>query len=123
MDGTVYEDGRCHHELTWQIATETMRDCVRGPWDPRNRATRCPRIGRALTESLADAAADSVIVSRLDGAIRALAPAAMAAICVSIQARDLLPVLFAAQRRALLEYEHGDPDQRESHTLVSAALC
>ena len=44
----------------------------------------------------------------------------MANICISAQARDLLLALLAAQRRALLKYEDGDPDPRGSHTLVSA---
>ena len=28
------EHGRCHHELGWRIATETMRFCVLSAWDP-----------------------------------------------------------------------------------------
>ena len=70
--------------------------------------------------SLVSTADDSIRVSQLDAAIRALAPAAMANICISAQARDLLLALLAAQRRALLKYEDGDPDPRGSHTLVSA---
>ena len=46
----------------------------------------------------------------------------MADCCASAQARDLLLALLAAQRRSLLHYEHqhGDPDTRGSHALVSA---
>ena len=62
-----------------------------------------------------------ILVSRLDAAIRALAPPAMANVCVSSQTRDLLLALLAAQRRSLLAYEHDrDPDSQGSHTLVSA---
>ena len=117
---TCTEHGRCHHELSWQIATETIRDCLRGPWDSETGHRGVLELDEPFTDAIADATADSIIVSRLDGAIRALAPAAMATICISARARNLLFVLFAAQRRALLEYEHGDPDERESHTLVTA---
>ena len=115
------KDGHCHHELGWWIATETMRFCVLGDWDPKIRRRSVLPLEEPVTESLASAAYDSILVSHLDAAIRALAPAAMADICVSSQARDLLLALLAAQRRSLLAREHGrDPDSRGSHTLVSA---
>ena len=114
------EHGRCPHELGWRIATETMRFCVLGAWDPETGRRSVLELKELLTESLASADDDSILVSRLDSAIRALAPAAMANICVSPQARNLLLALLAAQRRSLLNYEHGDPDDRGSHTLVSA---
>ena len=114
------EHGRCHHELGWQIVSEAMRRSVLGVWEPDSGQRSVVALKDPLTESLANAAADSIIVSRLDGAIRALAPAAIADICVSVQACDLLLALFAAQRRSLLGYEHGSPDERGTHTLVSA---
>ena len=114
------DHGRCHHELGWQITTESMRQCMRGGWDPDKPQRRLLRLEEPLIESLAAAPADSILVSRLDGAIRALAPAAIADICVSAQARDLLLALLAAQRRALLANERGVPDERDTHTLVSA---
>ena len=114
------EHGCCHHELGWRIATETMRFCVLGDWDPETGRRGVLSLEEPITESLAGADDESIFVSRLDAAIRALAPAAMASICVSPQARDLLLSLLAAQRRSLLAYEHdGDPDSRGSHTLVS----
>ena len=114
-------DGHCHHELGSWIATETMRICVLGAWDPETGRRSVLSLEEPVAESLAGVDPDSILVSRLDAAIRALAPAAMAGICVSSQARDLLLALLAAQRRSLLAYEHdGDPDSRGSHTLVSA---
>ncbi len=114
------ENGRCHHELGWRIATETMRNCVVGDWDrDAGRPITLP-LEEPFTESLARAADDSVIVSRLDAAIRALAPAAAANICIAPQAQELLSVLLSAQRRSLLACEHEVPDPRSSHTLVSA---
>lgn len=114
------EHGRCHHGLGWRIATETMRFCILGDWVHDTRRRSILALDEPFTESLASAADDSVLVSRLDAAIRALAPAAMADICVSRPARDLLVALLAAQRRSLLSYEHGNPDDRGSHALVSA---
>ena len=116
------KQGGCHHELGLQIATETMRYCVRGMWDGDTGQHGVVTLKEPLAASLAGAAADSILVSRLDGAIRALAPATMAGCCVSALARDLLLALLAAQRRSLLHYQHQhrDPDERESHTIVSA---
>ena len=98
-----------------------MRFCVLGDWDPETGRRRVLPLEEPITESIAGVNDDSIIVSRLDAAIRALAPAAMADVCVSAQARDLLLALLAAQRRSLLACEHdGDPDSRGTHTLVSA---
>ena len=115
------KDGHCHHELGGWIAAETMRCCVLGDWDPETGRRRVLPLEEPITESIAGVDDDSIIVSRLDAAIRALAPAAMADVCVSAQARDLLLALLAAQRRSLLACERDrDPDSRGSHTLVSA---
>ena len=73
-----------------------------------------------LADSLANTADNSILPSRLDASIRALAPAAVANICISRPAQELLTVLFTAQRRSLLTDEQGRMDHRGSHTLVSA---
>ena len=114
------EDGDCHHEAGLRIATETMRRCRLGG---RTRATGRRSIlalEEPITESLARANAHSILASRLDAAIRALAPAATAGICVSTRARDLLSTLLDAQRRSLLSHGRRDTDLRGAHTLVSA---
>ena len=114
------EDGRCHHEVGWRIATETMRHCVLGDWTPDTGQRSVLSLEEPVTESLANTDDDSILASRLDAAIRTLAPAAMANICVSPRARDLLLTLLAAQRRSLLSDEHDRMDDRGSHTLISA---
>ena len=73
-----------------------------------------------FTQSLSETDGRSILPFRLDAAIRALAPAAVANICVSTCATDLLVVLVAAQRRSLASHEHDDADHRGAHTLVSA---
>ena len=114
------EDGRCHHEVGLRLATETMRDCVLGGWSPDAGRRSVVALEDPVTESLANTDDDSIVAFRLDAAIRALAPAAMANICVSPRARDLLLTLLAAQRRSLLSHERHNTDPRGSHTLVSA---
>ena len=114
------QDGRCHHEIGLSLATGTLRDSVLGPW---NRDTGQPTfvgLEEPLTESLADADDASILTFRLDAAIRALAPAVSAKICVSPQARSLLSVLLTAQRRSLLRQEQHHADDRGSHSIVSA---
>ena len=114
------QDGRCHHEVGLRLATEAMRDCVLVDWDPDVGRRRVPALEEPVAESLANTDDDSILGFRLDAAIRALAPAAMANICISTRARDLLLTLLAAQQRSLLSREHDDTDPRGSHTLVSA---
>ena len=114
------ERGCCHHEVGLRLATETMRDCVLGSWDPDVERRSIVALKEPVTESLANTDDDSILSFRLDAAIRALAPAAMANICVSTRARVLLLALLAAQRRSLLSHEHDNMDNRGSHTLVSA---
>jgi len=112
-------DGGCHHEIAMQLTLEIMRDCTFGDWEPEAGRRQVVFLDDPVGQSLADAADDAIYFSRLDAAIRALAPAAMANLCVSPQARDLLTILLAAQRRSLLAYE-DDMDQRGTHALVSA---
>ena len=113
------QDGPCHHRVGWQIATETMRDCALGGWIPETGMRSVTVLDEPLTESLANTADDSILPSRLDASIRALAPAATANICVSTSARDFLTILLSAQRRSLLSHENN-MDQRGTHSLVSA---
>ena len=114
------EHGRCHHEVAWQIATETMRHCVFSGWDPAGKRRRVLTLKKPYAKSLSRVAGNSILTFRLDAAIRALAPAAVAGICVSVRARELLRTLLAAQRRSLLSGDHHDADPRGSHTLLSA---
>jgi len=114
------ENRGCHHEMGWRLATETMSDCVHGSWDPDTRRRSVVALKEPITQSLADSDDDSIIAFHLDAAIRALAPAAVANICVSERARVLLLALLAAQRRSLLSHERNEMDARGSHTLVSA---
>ena len=112
--------GRCHHEAGWRLATETMRHCALGPVDTETGRRPTFRLEDPLGESLAHVAANAVIVSRLDSATRALAPAAAAGACVSADARELLTTLLAVQWRSLLASEDPTPDERGTHSLVAA---
>lgn len=73
---------------------------------------------KEANEILAGATDDSILVDRLDGAIRALAPAVIADNCVSEHARELLMTLLSVQRRVLLT--HDDNYVRRGSTLISA---
>ena len=119
-DTSCAEASSCHHEVGLQIAMETMRDCVLGSWEPDIGRRRPVRLEEPLAQSMANAGKDSILPSRLDAAIRALAPASMADTCVSATARVSLLALLAAQRRSLLSGERDNRDHRGSHTLVSA---
>jgi hypothetical protein len=113
------EAGTCHHVTAMELAIETMRDCVLGPWDPETGRRQVVVLADPVAQSLTATADDAIYFSRLDAAIRALSQAAKADICVSAHARDLLEVLLAAHRRSLLAYDH-DMDSRGTHALVAA---
>ena len=97
-----------------------MRYCIFDGWDPGTKRRTVLALKKPYAKSLERVDDDSILAFRLDAAIRALAPAAVAGICVSARARDLLFALLAAQRRSLLSEDHYDADHRGSHTLVSA---
>ena len=109
----------CHHEVALKLALESMRDCGIGEWDPDIGRRRTLLLDNPVEASLAEMPDDAIYISRLDAAIRALAPAAVAHLCVSARARAVLDVALTAQRRSLLAYER-DMDQRGTHALVSA---
>ncbi|MFJ9776585.1 hypothetical protein ACIRVF_36015 [Kitasatospora sp. NPDC101157] len=113
-DGSV-----CHHETAFELAVETMRDCVLGDWDPETGRRKPVTLDYPIARSLAKVAADSIYVARLDGAIRALGPAAAAQSCVSARARELLDTVLATQRRSLLASE-DDLDRRGTRALIAA---
>ena len=114
------EEAPCHHEAAWRIATETLRDCVLGSWNRATGRRSVITLGEPFTQSLFETDSRSILPFRLDGAIRALAPAAVASICVSTRATDLLAVLLAVQQRSLASHGHDNADHRGAHTLVSA---
>ena len=113
------QEGPCHHQVGWQIVCETLRDCALGGWNPNVGRRVVVLLDEPLADSLGNTPDDSILPSRLDASIRALAPASTANICVSNSARDLLTALLAAQRRSLLSYE-DNLDHQGNHSLVSA---
>ena len=110
----------CHHNVGWQIATATMRDCALGGWNRDTGMRSIVVLDEPLAQSLADTPDDSIEPYRLDASIRTLAPAATANICVSTEARVLLWALLDAQMKSLLQHERNDLDHRGTHALVSA---
>ena len=114
------QNGSCHHQLGWEIAKATMRDCRLGDWDREMGMRSVVILGEPIAKSLKDTRDEAIQPFRLDAAIRALAPAAMAEICVSDVARELLMELLRAQRRALGHQDRYDLDQRGTHALVTA---
>lgn len=110
----------CHHEAGLEMVAESIRYCALGQVDQETGTRSAQRVEDPLGETIERLPDDAVMAARLDGAIRALAPAATAGICVSRSARELLCQLLAAQRRSLLSIDYWNPDDRGTHTLVAA---
>ena len=119
-DTPCVKRGKCHHEFGWQLAVESMRYCALSARNPNTMYRSVLTLAAPFTKSLDGLDSDSIILSRLDGAIRALARAATAKTCVSSQARDLLSALLSAQRRGLIDPKRRDRDPRGTHSVVSA---
>ena len=111
--------GPCHHEVALDVVLESMRDCAFGDWDPATGRAPHSAAYRSIETSLANTSDKAIYLSRLDAAIRALAPASAAHVCVSARARAVLDVVLAAHRRSLLAYKR-DMDSRGTHALVCA---
>jgi hypothetical protein len=109
----------CHHGTALHLAVETMRDCVFGRWNPDIGRRQIIMLADPVDRTLAHTADNQIHFSRLDAAIRALAPATRTHICVSGRARELLTVVLAAHRRSLLAYD-ADMDHRGTHALIAA---
>ena len=114
------EKGPCHHESAWRFVAHTLADCTLGPWDPSIQGHQIPPLAEPLEESLDHTSGERVIVSRLDAAIRALAPASTADICVSSRAHTLFSAALGAHQRSLLHYADRFVDDRGTHSLVVA---
>jgi hypothetical protein len=113
------KDGACHHGTAFQLAVETMRDCVFGQWNPETGRRQIVELAEPVDQTLAGTPDKDIYFPRLDAAIRALAPAAQADVCVSNRAWELLTVFLAAHRRSLLSYDR-DMDHRGTHALIAA---
>jgi hypothetical protein len=108
----------CHHEPALELVGETMRDAVFGAHDEQGYR-RPGFLEDPIGQSLAQASDDAIFVARLDAALRALAPAAVADICVSRRAEELLGVVLNAHRRGQLAHE-DNYDARGTSALHAA---
>lgn len=109
----------CHHITALDLICESMRDCTLGDWDTETGRRPILQLDDPIGEALGALADDAIYYFRLDAALRALAPAAVAEVCVSKEAADLFRVAVNAQRRSLLADER-DSDDRGTHALIAA---
>jgi hypothetical protein len=107
----------CHHKRGFELAIESMRDCVFGEWDGGRRQLKT--LPDPVVESLVAVPGEDIFVTKLDAAIRALGVAAVSDTCVAVEARQLLIGLLRAQQRGLLAHEENY-DERGSHALIAA---
>jgi len=114
--------GRCHHEIALGFLIESMRDSAIGKWDHESQRCRVVVLDDPIEQTLDATADNEVFFSRLDAAIRALAPASIAGMCVSARARQLLNHCLSAHRRSLLAHEYGMDDRGASALIAARAV-
>ncbi len=115
--------GRCHHQVAWNLVEATCQDCILGPWS--NAIHRRPNVQLQppVMASLAASEADCIIVRRLSAALRACGSAAISGACCKQDAQEALGVLLDAHRRGMLAREHGyHHDNSDSLIAARAAL-
>ena len=60
------KDGTCHHGTAFQLAVETIRDCVFGPWNPDTGRRQPIELADPVDRTLAGTADNEIYFSRLD---------------------------------------------------------
>jgi predicted DNA binding CopG/RHH family protein len=109
----------CHHEHALGLLEQSIRDCVLGEFDQQRQQPTVELLGGELPGALETVRLDRLLSERFDPAIRGLAGASTADVCVQARARTLLIALTDVQRRALAAHDQ-DFDQRGTHAMVSA---
>jgi hypothetical protein len=99
-------DGRCHHEVAFEIVGVSVRDCILGPWDNKRQERPIVPLEPPIIRSLAATEGD-IVVRRLSPALRALGSAAISNACCRDDAESALDILLAAHRRGMLAYKHA----------------
>jgi hypothetical protein len=112
-------EGKCHHQVAFEVVQASFRDCILGPWDNEGQKREIVPLKPPFVESLAKAQEDQILVDQLGPAIRALGSAGISEACCRQEARDALDVLLAAHRRGMLAYEHGYMHS-DSDSLIAA---
>ena len=112
-------DGRCHHEVAYNLVEASFHDCILGPWDNELQERQIVTLQPPVMASLAQVTNDRILVDQLGPAIRALGSAAIRDVCCRSAARDGLDTLLAAHRRGMLAYEHGYMHS-DSDSLIAA---
>jgi len=111
--------GRCHHQVAYDLVEASYRDCVLGPWDNDLQQRTIAQLDPPVASSLAAIDADRIIVRRLSAAIRAYGCAAISGTCGREEAQEALEILLAAHRRSMLAHEHAYHDS-DSASLIAA---
>ena len=116
-------DGDCSHRhaLDWTI--ESMRDCVIGPFAVELGRRATERLGDPPGEALSAVDDGDIYVGRLDPGIWALTSAATSGSCIAREARELLLVTLAANRRGTVAHDrNSDPFGRHAAVAARALL-
>lgn len=111
--------GRCHHQVAWDLVEVSCLDCVLGPWNNDLQRQTIAQIQPPIVASLAAIDADCIIVRRLSAALRACGSAAISGACRKQDAQEALDVLLAAHRRGMLIHKHGY-HHSDSDSLIAA---
>jgi hypothetical protein len=99
--------GRCQHQVAFDLVEASYRDCLLGPWDNDLQQRTIAELEPPVASSLASIDGDRIIVRRLSAALRALGSAAVSGACRRQEAQEALDVVLAAHRRSMLAHEHG----------------
>lgn len=111
--------GRCHHQVAWDLVEASCRNCVLGPWSNDLQRRPLASLQPPIVASLAAIDADCILVPYLSAALRACGSAAISGSCCKKEAQEALDVLLAAHRRGMLVFEHSY-HHSDSDSLIAA---
>lgn len=116
---TAHLDGRCHHRIAFELATDSFLDCRIGAWSQEAQQRSVARLNPPVAESLGALNGDEIYGWKLTPALRAMGAAAISSACCQVDAQGALRYLLGAHQRAMLAFENGY-QHSESEALVAA---
>lgn len=112
-------DERCHHQIAFDLVTDSLLYTTLGPWDQHGQRRPLIRLEPPEATALDVVPGKDIVVRRLTPSLRSAGAAAASAACCRDAARQVLRPLLAAHQRGMLEHRHGYHHSR-SDSLVAA---
>lgn len=113
---------RCRHEVAFEAAIESVRDCQIGKYDSTQQRRAVTRIEGSLENALAKIDAEDVLLAHVLPSLVAVSTCAAAACCVSDRAKPLRDALLRVHARGIV-YWVGEAFQLDANQEVGEEIA